>query len=86
MTKVITKSKALKLFNSSEHDIFKLDNAKYKWLGSQRNHIEKFGKQLNDKYECANHIAAIWFERRIDNHGPYCQIMCLIDQQERKYY
>ena len=78
---VTTKSKADKILVNSLFDAsvsyspVKYDIGKYKWLGSQKAHINAFSAELEAK--AGAHIKAIWFERRTDTYGAYCQIMCL---------
>lgn len=59
----------------------KYDCGKYKWLGSQRAHIEQSGEEINKK--ASDCVRAVWFERRSDQYGAYCQIMCLCDYSNK---
>lgn len=78
---VTTKAKADKmllesLFNPTKSlTRIKFDSAKYKWLGSQKKHIEKFGEYVQSK--ASDNVRVIWFEQRRDQYGSYCQIMSL---------
>ena len=52
----------------------KYDSGKYKWLGSQQAHIDASASELEKR----GGAVAVWFERRADESGPYCQVMALI--------
>jgi hypothetical protein len=81
--KTITKRKADKLLVESLFNPggsltpIKYCTGKYNWLGSQKACIAHYGEKLKEQLAKKDHVKAVWFERRTDSDGVYCQIMCL---------
>ena len=69
---VIKKSEALRIARQKGTMPFKYSSGKYEWLGSQANHIEKHKGGFESHIESINYI---YFERKQDAEGAYCQIM-----------
>lgn len=81
---VMTKSEADKILVESLFDADgtltpqNYDGGKYKWLGSQKAHIDRSKEEI--EAFVARHwveVRAVWFERRSDGEGVYCQVRCL---------
>lgn len=77
----MTKSQADKILVKSLFEsggsltAMKWDSGRYTWKGSQRAHMAASADELNSMAD--ERIKAIWFERRKDSDGIYCQVMCL---------
>lgn len=92
MSKFMTKQKALNihlnsLFVNSGGTLtrMKFDKGKYKWLGSQKEHIKQFQSSENAKsIEDNPWIKVIYFERCKDKNGVYCQVMCIVDEIKKE--
>lgn len=81
--KVMKKRAAEKLLYRSLYlSRMKFDYGKYKWPGSQQKAIEMYGPEIEERASNRKHIVAVWFERRTDCGGPYCQIMCLTKMED----
>ena len=71
--KVISKKDAMVIRAAHpDHTVMKFDSAKYKWNGTQNEHI---GKEVP---YTAQGVVAIYAERRADKYGPYAQYMCVL--------
>jgi hypothetical protein len=86
--KTVTKSQADKILVDSlfrqtgSLTPIKFDSGKYKWLGSQRAHMKHSQDEIERK--AGKDIEAVWFERRKDSDGVYCQVMCLANYQKQQ--
>jgi len=68
---IIKKSEAMKILAAAPKAYkFKYDSGKYKWSGSEADHV---GLEVTD----FDGVLCVYVERRSDNDGPYTQLMSI---------